>query len=147
MAGIAREYARLDGYDVMLRGLESLTRTDVLKTPKHWTAPVRVYVEDPDWHDAGGTLKGSHDESGNPRPEYLAAIQLYDDKGNLNEGFLDPDCIEARGWNLSASQYKPFNFEAVISDKTMAEMIRELKQKEGEIMQGLDRLMAMVKER
>lgn len=144
LAAIAREYARLDGYDVMLRALQSVRREGALKTPKHWIAPVRVYAEDPDWQSTDGTLKGSHDEAGNPRPEYLANIQLYDEKGNLNDGPLDPDCIEARTWNLSASQYKPFNFEAVVSDKSVAEMIRELKQKEGEIVQGLDRLLAMV---
>jgi type I restriction enzyme M protein len=144
LAEIAKEYARLDGYDVVLRGLESLRREGVLKAAKHWVAPVRVYAEDPDWQNEDGSLKGSHDEAGYLHPEYLVAIELFDEKGNLKEGLLDPDCIEARGWNLSASQYKPFNFEAVVSDKSVAEMIRELKQKEGEILQGLDRLLAMV---
>lgn len=144
LAAIAREYAHLDGYDVMLRELESLRREGVLKNAKHWVAPVRTYTEDPDWQSADDTPKGSHDEAGNPRPQYLAANQLYDEQGNLNEALLDPDCIEARGWNLSASQYKPFSFEAMVSDKSVAEMIRELKQKEGEIMQGLDRLLALV---
>lgn len=144
LAAIAKEYARLDGYEVLLRALESVRREGVLKMPKHWIAPVRVYAEDSDWQSADGMLKGSHDEAGSLRPQYLATIQLYDEQGNLNEGLLDPDCIEARGWNLSASQYKPFNFEAVVSDKSVVEMIRELKQKEGEIVQGLDRLLAMV---
>ena len=62
----------------------------------------------------------------------------------LNEALLDPDCVEARGWNLSASQYKPFNFEAVISDKSVAEMIKDLKKKEMQVMEGLERLLAMV---
>ncbi len=144
LAAIAKEYARLDGYDVVLRGLESLRREGVLKEAKHWTAPVRVYAKDQDWQSEDGQLKGSHDEQGNPRPEYLAAIELYDAKGNLNEGLLDPDCIEARGWNLSASRYKPFNFEAVIADKSVAEMIQEIKAKEAQILQGLDWLLAMV---
>ena len=144
LSGIAKEYARLDGYDVMLRGLEKLKDEGSLKEPKHWIAPVRVYAEDPDWQSADGALKGSHDEQGNPHPKYLAGIQLYDDKNNLSEGLLDPDCIEARGWNLSASQYKPFNFEAVVSDKSVVEMIRKLKNQEGEILQGLERLLAMV---
>jgi type I restriction enzyme M protein len=144
LAAITTEYARLDGYDVMLRGLESLRREGMLKEAKHWTAPVRVYAEDPDWQSEDGGLKGSHDQQGQPRPEYLTGIELYDAKGKLNEGLLDPDCIEARGWNLSASQYKPFNFEAVVADKSVAEMIRELKAKETQIMDGLDRLLAMV---
>lgn len=144
LAAIAKKYACLDGYEVMLRALESTRREGALKTSKHWTVPVRVYAEDPNWQSADGTRKGSHDNAGNLRPEYLASIQLYDEQGNLNEGLLDPDCIEGRGWNLSASQYKPFNFEAVVSDKGVAEMIRELKQKESEIMKGLDQLLAMV---
>jgi type I restriction enzyme M protein len=144
LAAIAKEYARLDGYDVMLRELQSVQHEGVLKTPKHWIAPVRVYAEDPEWQSADGTIKGSHDANGNPRSQYLAANPLYDKEGKFNEGLLDPDAIEARDWNLSASQYKPFSFEAVISDKSVADMIRELKQKEGQIMQGLDRLLAMV---
>ncbi len=144
LAAVAKEYARLDGYDVMLRGLNSLKHEEVLKEAKHWIAPVRVYAEDPEWRSDDGSLKGSHDEASNPRPEYLASIRIYDDRGKLNDGLLDPDCIEARGWNLSASQYKPFNFESVVSDKSVAEMIRQLKKKESDIMQGLDRLLTMV---
>ena len=144
LSGIAREYARLDGYDVMLRSLESLKQEGALDEPKHWVAPVRVYAEDPEWESEDGTLKGSHDEQANPHPAYLAGLQLYDSRDKLNDGLLDPDCIEARGWNLSASQYKPFNFEAAVSDRSVVQTIRELKQKEGEIIQGLDRLLAMV---
>lgn len=144
IAAIAKEYARLDGYNVMLRSLAPLCREGVLKEPKHWTAAVRAYAEDPDWQSEDGNLTSSHDVRGEPRPEYLASIQLYDDKGNLNEGLLDPDCIEARGWNLSASQYKPFNFEAVVSDKSVAEMIKDLKTKETQVMEGLERLLKMV---
>ncbi len=141
---VAKEYARLDGYEVMLRGLECLRREGCLKEARHWTAPIRVYAEDSDWQSVDGAHTGSHDELGEPRLEYLAGIELYDDKGNLKEGLLDPDCIEARSWNLSASQYKPFNFEAVVSDESVADMIRELKKKENQIMQGLNRLLAMV---
>ena len=147
LAGIAKDYARLDGYDVMLRGFESLKLGEALKEPKHWVAPVRVYAEDPNWRSADGALKGSHDEKGNPYTEYLAGIQLYDDRDNLNVSRLDPDCIEARGWNLSANQYKPFHFEAVVSDRSVVEIIRELKQQESEIAQGLERLLTIVEDR
>ena len=103
-----------------LLGAESCTHLceEPLKEAKHWIAAVRVYAEDQDWQSADSALKGSHDEHGNPHPEYLAGIHLYDDNDNLIEGLLDPDCIEARGWSLSASQYKPFNFEAVVNDKS-----------------------------
>jgi type I restriction enzyme M protein len=141
---IAREYAKLDGYDVMLRTLKIFKQNERLKESKSWTAPVRVYTEDPDWQSPGGKLKGSHDKNGNVRPEYVADIELYDDKGKLNEFLLDSDCIEARNWNLSAGQYKPFSFAAIQSEKSVVETIRELKQKEEQIIKGLDSLLTMV---
>lgn len=147
MTNIARQYARLDGYDVVLRSLDCLRRAGLLKEAKHWAAPVRVFAQDPDWQSQDKAIKGSHDEDGNPRPEYLASVQLYDDQGHLNEGFLDPDCIEARGWNLSASQYKPFKFEDVTNDQSVSEMIRELKRKEDTIIKELDKLLAIVEGR
>lgn len=141
---IARQYAKLDGYNVMLRTREVYKQKEKLKEAKSWTAPVRVYAEDTDWQSPDGKLKGSHDKNGNVRPGYVADIELYDDKGNLKEALLDPDCIEARNWNLSAGQYKPFSFEAIKSDKSVVEMIRELKQKENQIIEGLDSLLGMV---
>lgn len=145
-SSVAREFAKLDGYDVVLRTLEVFKHEATLKEPKHWVAPVRVLARDDDWTSENGEIKGTHDETGNVRPEYLASIQLYDEKGNLIEGLLDPDCIEARNWNLSAGQYKPFTFAAVKSDKSVAEMIRELKEQEKNIIEGLGELLAMLGE-
>ena len=65
----------------------------------------------------------------------------------FKKGLLDPDCIEARGWNLSAGQYKPFTFSTVQSDKSVADMLRELQGKEQQIISGLDKLLAMVEGR
>ena len=72
---------------------------------------------------------------------------LYDDKGALKDGLLDPDCIEAREWNLSAGQYKPFDFTQLKSDKSVAQLIGALKTTEQDIIQGLDKLLAMVEGR
>lgn len=144
LSDIAYQYARLDGYKVILRSLASLRKKGILTEPKHWTAPVRVYSEDPAWQSEDGTLKGSHDENGLPRPEYLATIKLYNEHGDLNEELLDLDCIESRGWNLSASQYKPFHYKETTSGQSVVEMICEIKKKETEIIQGLDHLLAMV---
>jgi type I restriction enzyme M protein len=140
----AKEYAKLDGYDVMLRTNEVFKQNEKLAEAKSWSAPVRAYLQNDEWESEDGNLKGSHDKNGDVRPEYVAGIELYDNKGKLNEGLLDPDCIEARNWNLSAGQYKPFSFEAIKSDKSVFEMIRELKQKEQQIIEGLDTLWAMV---
>ncbi len=142
----ARAFAQLDGYNVVLRSLEVFRHEEALKEAKHWTAPVRVYAVHEDWMSEDGKLKGSHDENGEVRPEYLTSIQLYDNKEKLIENLLDPDCIEARNWNLSAGQYKPFNFDAIKSDKSVAEMIRELQEQEKKIIDGLGKLLAMVEE-
>lgn len=143
---IAREFAKLDGYDVVLRTLQVHKRAEPLTEPKSWLAPVRVYARNDAWQSEDGRLTGSHDAQGNVRPEYVASITLYED-GKLKEDLLDPDCIEARGWNLSAGQYKPFIFATVKSDKSVADMIRELRVKEQEFIVGLDKLLAMVEGR
>lgn len=144
LANVASVFAKLDGYDVVLRTLEVFKKDVALKEAKHWTAPVRVYAVNDEWTSEDGKVNGSHDEKGEARPEYLAVVQLYDDKDNLIEELLDPDCIEARNWNLSAGQYKPFNFAAIKSDKSVAEMIRELQSQEKKIIDGLGKLLAMV---
>ena len=141
---IAKEFSKLDGYDVMLRKIDLLKQEEKLNEAKCWTAPVRVYARDDEWESEEDGLKCSHDEDGKVRPEYVERIELYDNKGKLKEGLLDPDCIEARNWNLSAGQYKPFLFEAIKSDKSVIEMIRELKKKEHQIIEGLDTLLEMV---
>jgi len=41
---IAREFAKLDGYDVMLQTLQVNKRAEPLTEPKSWRAPVRVYA-------------------------------------------------------------------------------------------------------
>jgi type I restriction enzyme M protein len=141
---IAKEFAKLDGYDVILRTIDLLKQEEKLNEAKCWTAPVRVYARDDEWENEDGELKGSYDKHGKVRPEYVESIELYDNKGKPNKGLLDPDCVEARNWNLSAGQYKPFSFEAIKSDKSVAEMIRELKIKEHQIIEGLNTLLAMV---
>ncbi len=128
----------------MLRTIDLLTKEEKLNEAKCWTALVRVFVRDDEWKSENGELKGSHDKDGKVRHEYVEGVELYDNKGKLNEGLLDPDCIEARNWNLSAGQYKPFLFEAIKSDKSVAEMIRELKKKEHQIIEGLDTLLEML---
>ncbi|MGB3224845.1 MAG: class I SAM-dependent DNA methyltransferase [Desulforhopalus sp.] len=144
LANVAYGFAKLDGYDVVLRTLDVFKHEGVLKYSKHWTAPVRVYAVNEEWQSEDGKIRGSHDENDVVRPEYIASIQLYDGKNHLIEALLDQDCIEARNWNLSAGQYKPFNFIGFKSDKSVVEMIRELQDQEKEIANGMSRLLAMV---
>ena len=82
------------------------------------------------------------------RPEYVAEkLPTLYDGDTLNAARLDPDCIEARDWNLSAGQYKPFDFAAMDSEVSVTALIDELRQLERGILDGLDRLQAMVEDR
>ena len=144
---IAKEFAKLDGYDVMLRSTGAKKQRDLLAEAKNWHAPVRTYTRNDEWQVLIETSKGAITKKATVRPEYMASINLYDVKGKLIEGLLTPDCIEARGWNLSAGQYKPFIFEAVKSEKSVAEMIEEIRNREQEMLEGLDKILAMVEGR
>lgn len=149
LEAIAREVAKLDGFDVDLRGL-AIDKESELTAAKHWVIPVREWARNDDWVSEDGGLKASHDDNGLVRPQYVEAMLaagLYDDKGQLKDSLLDPDCIEARDWNLSAGQYKPFDFTQLKSDKSVTELIGELRAKEQEILGGLDKLLAMVEGR
>lgn len=149
MAIIAREVAKLDGFDITLRSLE-IDQTLELKDTKHWVVPIREWLRNDKWQSEDGQLKGSHDADGMVRSAYVEAMLLeglYDDKGKLKDDLLDPDCIEARDWNLSAGQYKPFDFTQLKSDKSVVELITELKKTEQQIISGLDTLLAMVEGR
>ncbi|NJA08108.1 SAM-dependent DNA methyltransferase [Methylococcaceae bacterium WWC4] len=142
----AREFAKLDGFDVVLRSL-AIDQQTTIDSAKHWVIPVRQWLTNDDWQSADGKLQGSHDANGLVRPEYVRAMLdqgLYDDKGNLKDDLLDPDCIEARDWNLSAGQYKPFDFTQLKSDKSVVDLISELRETEQKIIGGLDKLLAMV---
>ncbi|MDP1664472.1 MAG: class I SAM-dependent DNA methyltransferase [Methylobacter sp.] len=149
LLGLAREVAKLDGFDVTLRSLAIDQETD-LTAAKHWVVPVREWLLNDEWQSADGSLKGSHDANGLVRPQYvetMLAKRLYDEKGQLKDGLLDPDCIEARDWNLSAGQYKPFDLTQLKSDKSVVELIGELLQTEQQIIRDLDKLLVMVEER
>lgn len=146
---VARDVAKLDGFDVTLRSL-AIDQASDLKAAKHWVVPVREWARNDEWQNEDGQLIGSHDADGLVRPAYVQAKLaegLYDDKGTLRDGLLDPDCIEARDWNLSAGQYKPFDFTQLKSDKSVPELIGSLKSTEQDILKGLDKLLAMVEGR
>jgi type I restriction enzyme M protein len=143
---IAREVAKLDGFDLTLRSI-AVDQVSELKSPKHWVIPVRSWASNTEWRSEDGQLIGSHDTNGVVRPTFVQAMiaaGLYDEKGALKVGLLDPDCIEARDWNLSAGQYKPFDFAQLKSTKTVAQLISDLKTTEQQIISELDKLMSMV---
>jgi type I restriction enzyme M protein len=143
---IAREVAKLDGFDVHLRSV-TVDQHSELKAAKHWVKPVRAWVRNDEWRSEDGQLIGSHDADGLVRPAYVKtrlAEGLYDEKGGLKDGLLDSDCIEAREWNLSASQYKPFDFTQLKSDKSVTDLLNELCTTELAVLRGLRQLKRMV---
>jgi type I restriction enzyme M protein len=146
MEGIAREVAKLDGFDVTLRSLP-IDQQRPLVTAKHWVVPVRDWARNDDWQSTDGSIQGSHDEEGLVRAAYVEAgltSGLYDEKGLLKEGVLDPDCVESREWNLSAGQFKPFDFTELRTDKSVKDLIGDLRMTEQQIIESLDRLIMMV---
>lgn len=149
MEAVAREVAKLDGFDVTLRSL-AIDQEIELTAAKHWVVPVREWLINDEWQSTDGSLKGSHDANGLVRPQYVEAMlaaRLYDEKGQLKDDLFDPDCIEARDWSLSAGQFKPFDFTQLKSDMSVAELIGELCQTEQQVISGLDKLLAMVEGR
>jgi type I restriction enzyme M protein len=148
LAEVARDVAKLDGFDVTLRSLSVDQKTEILAA-KHWVVPVRAWAQNDEWTSEDGRLVGSHDVNGTARPAYVEAMLsagLYA-KGELKEGILDPDCVEAREWNLSAGQYKPFDFTQLKSERTAAQMIGDLRTIEENMLVGLDNLLAMLEGR
>jgi type I restriction enzyme M protein len=130
MEGIARDVAKLDGFDVTLRSILIDQQTPIVAA-KHWIVPVRVWARNDEWRSADGNLEGSHDEDGVVRARYIEAALaggLYDEKRLLKDSVLESECIEAREWNLSAGQYKPFDFTQLRSDKSLSQLIGDFRE-------------------
>ncbi len=95
-------------------------------------------------------MRDSHDEQGQVRPEYVAWLKAenkYNDDGSLAEpDLLEPTCIEANDFNLSAGRYKPFALETTDYGDPK-DLIHQLQQREKNILNGLEQLLAMVEGR
>src|SRR5690606_38300825 len=91
---LAREVAKVDGYDLWLRS-PAMDQVRPAKERECWTVPLRAWAPDPEWRSADGPLLGSHHATGRVRPEYVTEMlpRLYDGD-TLNAELLDPDCIE-----------------------------------------------------
>jgi type I restriction enzyme M protein len=167
VTNIVREFAKLDGYDVLLRTLQSnpvpseANRYASLRSDndpefeqeryvfeaRSWLAPVRIYSRNDEWQNSDGSIINSHTADGSVRPEYLdwlRAENKFNDGGTINDrSLLDPNCIEANDLNLSAGRYKPFLHTAAHYPPPV-EIIEALEKHEHNILDGLARLKAMV---
>ncbi len=152
---VVLEFAKLDGYTIWLRSLEAKPvlpdkhpyRVGERLEARSWFAPVRVLARNPDWQSPDGIMSDSHDAQGRVRSEYWAWLQAegkYNDDGSLAEqDLLEHFCIEANNFNLSAGRYKPFALETIDYDDPK-DIILRLQEREGNILKGLEQLLAMV---
>ncbi len=142
---IVREFAKLDGYRVHLRSHSVSAQERPLQETRSWSVPVRVLLPREDWESPDGLIKGSHDEHGNVRPEYLATDTIYNPDGTIKSEYLSPDCIEALDLNLSASRHKPLAIQAS-APTSATRIISELQRLEREIENGLVSLRSLVED-
>lgn len=166
LAPLLTEFAKLDGYNVWRRGLETpahpgkLTATpegELRRTPTRlsWIVPVRQWAERDTWGEDPATkqpvAKPTH-IAGVVDPAYLAwlrdTLQVFDEDGTVKkefveQGLLDPDCLESLDFNLSAGRHKPFAFDAG-QHRPPAELIAELQAIHGEVQQRLGKLLTLV---
>jgi type I restriction enzyme M protein len=161
---LLKDFAKLDGYNVWRRGLASLRRTGKLAatdagelsrepTLLSWIVPVRQWAELESWGqdlvNEQAIAKPTH-KGGVLDPEYFTwlrdTLKIFDEDGTVKQEFLnrlDPDCLEALEFNLSAGRHKPFVFDAG-KHRPPAELIEELQGIHSEVQKRLGNLLAML---
>lgn len=165
LRNIAREAAKLDGYDTWRRGAKpdqhpGKPRIDEngkevrVHTRQSWIVPVRVWAKRDTWgidQETGEDIvKPTHDKKGFLRAAYLKwlrdTLKIFETNGTVKKEHLDrldPECIEALDLNLSAGRHKPFTFD-VGEHRPPAELIGELDAIHVEIRKHLGKLLKMV---
>ncbi|WP_267085877.1 hypothetical protein, partial [Xanthomonas sacchari] len=81
---LARDVAQVDGYDLWLRS-PAIDQTHPAGARKCWAVPLRAWATDLERRSADGILQGSHDATGQARPEYVAEkLPILYDGDTLN---------------------------------------------------------------
>lgn len=161
------EFAKLDGYNVWRRSLKPELRAGKLTindngeperqpTLLSWIVPVRQWAELESWgedpENKEPIARPTH-QDGVIDPDYLTwlrdTLQVFDDDATVKKEFLDrldPDCLEALDFNLSAGRHKPFVFDPG-QHRPPSELIGELQTIHGEVQKRLGKLLTMVEGR
>jgi type I restriction enzyme M protein len=165
LRGVIREFAKLDGYNVWRQDGKSMPysgkrranmndgeeRTPTLQS---WIVPVRVWDRRESWGVDPETdlevVDLTHDDQDRVRSEYLTflsdRLNIFNADGTVKKEYvdrLDPECIEALDFNLSASRHKPFIFDPS-EHRPPSELIGELDFIYAEIRERLGRLLQLV---
>lgn len=159
-----RELAKLDGYNVWRRSGEihalpgklvcgEVGKKERRPTLQSWIVPVRKWAERESWGEDPKTkqpIATSTHEGGIVRADYLDwlrdTLKIFDDDATVKEEHLDrldPECLEALGFNLSAGRHKPFLFDPG-QHRPPTELIHELQAVHGEVQKRLGKLLAVV---
>jgi type I restriction enzyme M protein len=164
LAPLLIEFAKLDGYNVWRKSPASLpmdgklTSTDdgamkPVPTQLSWIVPVRTWAQLENWGEDPDTkqviAKPTHNDAVLD-PDYFAwlrdTLKVFDTDGTVKAEFvdrLDPDCLEALDFNLSAGRHKPFVFDPG-QHRPPTELIDELQAIHGEVQKHLRKLLTMV---
>jgi len=159
-----KDFAKLDGYNIWRRSHDitpvggKLTTDDEGKPQRipvtqSWIVPVRQWDE----RDVWGTDPKTGEEVAKPThkkgiidPAYVRWLadtrKIFNDDATVKDDHLDrldPDCLEALGFNLSAGRHKPFVFDAG-QHRPPAELIIELQEIHKAVQGRLGKLLEMV---
>jgi type I restriction enzyme M protein len=159
-----KEFAKLDGYNVWRRSHEiepvggKLT-TDDEGNPKRipftqsWIVPVRQWAERDTWGidpETGEEIEKPTHHKGIVDPKYITwladTLNIFNTDATVKDDHLDrldPDCLEALGFNLSAGRHKPFVFDAG-QHRPPGELIIELQEIHKAVQGRLGKLLKMV---
>lgn len=164
LAPLLLEFAKLDGYNLRRKSIDAKRRVGKLApsdageptrqpTLSSWIVPVRQWAELESWGEApqtGEVIARPTRRSGVIDPDYLAwlrdVLKVFDDDATVRKEHLDrldPGCLEALDFNLSAGRHKPFVFDAG-QHRPPAELIGELQVIHAEVQARLARLLALI---
>lgn len=161
------QMAKLDGYDVWVRSADTPDQKAKkfiadpgepngkrpLPEIRSWRVPVRTWAEAETWpsgKEGEPDLARPTHEAGEVRADYVAHLAalgaFHPQDADVIDAFrerLDPGCIEAADFNLSAARYRPASDVAEVH-RSPTEIVHELRGHHQNILSALDRLLEKI---